>query len=205
MPSITPIRLEKSGVSGAAGTLTEAFRGDPLYIRICPDLDDRTRSLGFLWRAVIDYCLVYGEVTTTRELSGAACWLSPGNTDFTFMRLLRTGFRLQRAVMRFRPEPRKRILAVLDHTDKIHRQVMASPHWYLMALGVAPDHRGAGIGGTLIEPVLARADAAGVPCYLETQTERNVSFYERRGFRTVHEGEAPGLGVTLWAMAREPG
>jgi ribosomal protein S18 acetylase RimI-like enzyme len=78
------------------------------------------------------------------------------------------------------------------------------PHWYLMALGVEPARQGQGIGGRLIRPVLAQADRAGVLCYLETETERNVAFYQKHGFVVAESGPVPGHNLPLWMMVREP-
>ena len=70
-------------------------------------------------------------------------------------------------------------------------------------LGVEPDRQGQGIGSALIQPVLGRADAEGLPCYLETTKERNVTFYRRHGFDVVAEGDLPDLGPPFWTMRRE--
>jgi ribosomal protein S18 acetylase RimI-like enzyme len=78
-------------------------------------------------------------------------------------------------------------------------------HWYLWGLGVEPSRQGQGIGGMLIQPVLARADASGLPCYLETMNEKNVPFYEKHGFKIVSDAEVPRHGLRVWAMLREPG
>jgi hypothetical protein len=56
-----------------------------------------------------------------------------------------------------------------------------------------------------MQPVLARADADRLPCYLETMNEKNVLFYEKYGFRVVRDGEVPRHGLRAWAMLREPG
>jgi GNAT superfamily N-acetyltransferase len=71
-------------------------------------------------------------------------------------------------------------------------------------MGVDPGYQRLGIGGALLAPVLAKADAAGAPCYLETQTADNVRFYQRHGFTVVEKGEVPGQGWPMWAMLREP-
>jgi len=100
------VRLAATQTSQAVEVLTRAFQNDPMYVQIFPDEDERARSMSWLWDAVIRYSLVYGEVHTTPGVGGLACWLSPGNAQITFWRMLRTGLRLQRAVMRFRaPAP----------------------------------------------------------------------------------------------------
>ena len=173
-----------------------------MYTHIFADIDERLRSLRWLWRAVAGCCLLYGEVYATPTVNGVACWLPPGSTEWTFWRLLRAGMPL--AIMRLGSEARRRFLDVLGHTDELHKRLVSRPHWYLMALGVDPACQGQGIGGELIQPVLARSDEEGPPCYLETQTERNVGFYRRRGFEVVSEEEVPGQRVKVWAMLREP-
>jgi GNAT superfamily N-acetyltransferase len=69
---------------------------------------------------------------------------------------------------------------------------------------IAPMQQGQGIGSALLQPVLARADAHRLPCYLETGVARNVPFYERHGFQVVAEGILPRGGPPLWAMVRVP-
>ena len=54
----------------------------------------------------------------------------------------------------------------------------------------------------MLRPVLAQADAAGVPCYLETETERNVAFYRRRGFEVVKTEVFEELDLPMWLMVR---
>ncbi|MGZ5348523.1 MAG: GNAT family N-acetyltransferase, partial [Solirubrobacterales bacterium] len=61
-----------------------------------------------------------------------------------------------------------------------------------------------GAGTALIRPGLERADAEGMPCYLETQRRSNIPFYERFGFELVEE---VGLDDSprLWLMWRSAG
>ena len=201
----TPILLAPAQKHQACDVLAAAFQEDPMYKQIFPDPDERAKSLRLLWDAVVGYGLIYGEVYTTPSVNGVACWLSPGNTEVNLWRLFRTGFALQRAVTRFSKDGRKQFLDGLGHLDKIHKQIMGDkPHWYLWVLGVAPDSQGQGIGGQLIQPVLACTDKEQIACYLETETERNVAFYKKRGFKVVSEGNVPGYDLKLWTMLREP-
>ena len=66
-----------------------------------------------------------------------------------------------------------------------------------------PDRSSARLGlGTA--PVLAKADAAGLPCYLETMKTRNVPFYRKHGFEVIVEDDLPGGGFHFWTMRRDP-
>jgi ribosomal protein S18 acetylase RimI-like enzyme len=197
------IPLLASQKAQAAQVLGQAFLVDPAYTALFPDEEERGQALPRLFGAVVGYSLVYGLVDTSPQVEGAACWLSPGNTELTLWRNLRTGLELYRAVGRFNPKARREFLAVLDHLDEVHKRLAPGPHWYLWALGVEPGSQGQGIGSRLVQPVLLRADEDGVPCCLETQTEANVGFYEKRGFEVVSDSVGPGQGIRIWTMLRE--
>ena len=77
------------------------------------------------------------------------------------------------------------------------------PHWYLNVVSTLPSRQGTGLGSTILQPVLAEADAEGRPCYLESSNPRNVSLYLRHGF--VETGELPlPDGPSLIQMWRDP-
>ena len=98
---------------------------------------------------------------------------------------------------------RERFLREMKQIDQLHRRIMPKPHWYLWALGVAPEHQGQGIGGDLLSPTLVQAQEMGLPCYLETETEDNVAFYTKRGFEVAYEAELSESGFRLWFMTRK--
>jgi hypothetical protein len=52
--------------------------------------------------------------------------------------------------------------------------------------------------------VLSQVDSAGLPAYLESSNERNLSLYQRHGFDVVGEHLALGRGPTIWRMWRQP-
>ena len=87
----------------------------------------------------------------------------------------------------------------------MHRKLVPFPHWYLQIIGVAPEHQGKGFSSQLMRPMLARFDREGLPCYLETQTEKNVAIYRRFGFRVIYNGVSPDKGFPVMTMLREKG
>ncbi len=95
------------------------------------------------------------------------------------------------------PAFRDAVEAAGEHTPR-------EPHWYLAVIGADPAAQGRGHGAALLRSGLARADAAGVPAYLESSKPENLPFYEHFGFRVRGEARLPGGGPTLWAMWREP-
>lgn len=78
----------------------------------------------------------------------------------------------------------KRFVQALSATEPFH-QTVHGPHWYLVSVGTRSEHRGQGLGSELIDVGTSRADAAGLPCYLETGTQANIDFYAKRGFEVI--------------------
>ncbi len=195
------IRLPANQARSAATVLARAFHNDPLMQYLMPGETRRTRWLPSLFSIVVRYCLAYGEVYTTPGLDGVACWLPPGETNPSFVRLARIGRRSPPVGMGL--AGLRRFLRVARYTEEIHTHLAPQAHWYLWALGVEPACQGQGLGGLLMQPVLARARAENLSCYLETMNSVNVPFYERHGFHVVSEGEPPGSGLRIWAMLRQ--
>ncbi len=186
----------------AAEVLALAFAPDPIARYVLPDAARRARVLRWMFQTHLRDGLRYGEVYTTEGVEGVALWLTPGRTNPTFWRLLRAGALV--APLQFGWQGCQRSVAFMAYTTAWHRQYAPDVHWYLFYLGVTPAQQGHGIGSALRQPVLARADAAHLPCYLETGVARNLELYARHGFVCVAEGALPQGGPPLWAMLRAP-
>jgi ribosomal protein S18 acetylase RimI-like enzyme len=194
--------LPPGHLGSAAEVLALAFQHDPLSCYVFPEEVRRGRVLRWMFHQHLRYGLHYGEVYTTEAVDGVAIWLPPGQTTQTLWRLLRTGALL--APLRFGWSACRRSMTFLGVITTWHRHFAPDAHWYLFFLGVTPAQQGRGIGSALLQPVLARADAAALPCYLETGVARNLGFYEWHGFQVVADGALPRGGPHLWAMRREP-
>ncbi|MBO0795803.1 MAG: GNAT family N-acetyltransferase, partial [Ktedonobacteraceae bacterium] len=154
-----------------------------------------------LFAFTLRYAQLYGAVYTTPDVAGASCWLLPAHT-LTFGSLLRSGalalpFQIGLAAIR-------RLQSAETYNEAMHQRVIGQPHNYLWLLGVDPASQGRGNGGKLIQVGLERADAAGLPCYLETSNPKNVTLYQKYGFEVAEEGVLPGQGPHVWAMKRMP-
>jgi GNAT superfamily N-acetyltransferase len=88
--------------------------------------------------------------------------------------------------------------------DWLGGQLPDEPCWFLDIVAVDATARGGGLGRRLIEHGLARADADGLPAFLETSRPDNVALYERFGFRLVDELGAPGNGPAIWFLRADP-
>jgi GNAT superfamily N-acetyltransferase len=192
--------LRDDAIAAAATALARAFYDDPLWSWVLPDPADRLEKLEWFQGAGVRYGDRFGRVHTSGDpVAGCAVWLPPGETDLLPERLGETGF--DRAAEQLDAEALERFLRFTGHLGPLHHRHMPERHWYLMILGVDPAAQGRGLGSLLMAPVLARADEEALPCFLETQKQRNVPFYRKSGFAVVGETDVPG-GPHLWLMSR---
>lgn len=192
-------RLDADHTEVAAATLTEAFFDDPLLQILSPDESKRQRRGNWFMNMTVRYGLRWGEVWSTDDASAAAVWLPPGSTDMGLGRMLRVGLATMPAQLGLSGS--RRFMQALSATEPFHKSV-SGPHWYLLAVGARTDRQGQGLGSALVEIGTSQADAAGAPCYLETGTQSNIDFYEKRGFEIV--GQTSFDGHTLTGMVRQP-
>jgi ribosomal protein S18 acetylase RimI-like enzyme len=68
---------------------------------------------------------------------------------------------------------------------------------------VDPAYQGKGYASRLLKPMLARIDRENMPCYLDTEEEKNVSIYQHFGFKVLEEVKIPSTDIILRAMLRE--
>jgi ribosomal protein S18 acetylase RimI-like enzyme len=59
--------------------------------------------------------------------------------------------------------------------------------YYLWFIGVNPKDQHAGAGSKLLKEIIAESQAQGRPIYLETSTIKNLSWYQRFGFKIYNE------------------
>jgi ribosomal protein S18 acetylase RimI-like enzyme len=200
-PTVT--KLEAPQIEAAGAALGRAFFDDPLFAWMMPDAERRERVLPWLLTNTTRYGDRYGEVYTTGgSVEGAAIWFVPGKTDTNMFGMLRSGMAL--APFKFGVGASRRAMTSMSLMEKLHKRDMHQRHWYLAVLGVDPPRQGQGVGGALIAPVLARADAEGLPCYLETAKEINVAFYRKHGFDVIVDDVIPNGGPRYWTMVRQP-
>ncbi len=83
-------------------------------------------------------------------------------------------------------------------------QIIPPDAWYLSIIGLKPGFQGQGLGSTLINHVLEKTDCINISTYLETFTLRNMSFYERLGYKSIASIYEPTVDADYWIMKREP-
>jgi GNAT superfamily N-acetyltransferase len=186
-----------------AEVLAAAFEDDPLWVYVIPEVSERIRILPPAFDRFLRYFFMFGEVYVAGdEIIGVAAWLPAAYWQGTPERDRACGADDLSSVMGIAAT--RRFGDYVAFLEQLHERALPGSHWYLPQLGVHPEHQGHGAGGALLQPILMRADAEGLPCYLETEKLRNVPFYRRHGFENVVAGVEPVSGLIYWTFRRLP-
>lgn len=186
----------------AVSALAKAFESDPVMNWLALRSHRSAVSLADLFscalvqscKANLAYVVKLEEGPAKGEVAGGAFWFPPGTTlDLPFSVILRAVgcSRLPRV-----GRTMSRVEAAHPHSPR---------HYYLFAVGVDPLAQGQGLSTPLLRAHLAKADAEGMPCYLENSNPSNTPIYEKLGFVSrglieLKDDTAP----PVLAMWREP-
>lgn len=177
--------------ASAINTVVLGFAADPMVRWVWPDPTVYLRIMPQFVRAFGGRAFEHGTAYVTEGARAAALWLPPGiEPDEAAMA----------AVMAQTERP--------DIADDLGQvlQAMASyhphePHWYLPLIAADPNWIGRGLGALLMKHALRRCDEEGIAAYLESSNPRNISLYERHGFRVIGEIQH-GSSPTMTSMLR---
>jgi ribosomal protein S18 acetylase RimI-like enzyme len=193
--------LTLADVDAAGALLGRAFQDNPAYRAILPHLSDdaRAAAVARVKRGFAAASVRYQDaraIWKDGHMLGVSLVCTPGQYPHRAAAFLHqapgcvttgwTGIRNFLRVDRY-----------------ITRRHLRGPHYYLFVLGVEPEAQGRGLGKALLRDLSARADAHGLPCYLETDKPTSVKLYQSAGYEVVTEEVVRGVpGLHMWTMKR---
>lgn len=202
MPVPDPIvSLEHSQIARAADIICQAFADDPAGVYAAPDPKKRSHLLSWYARISLVLGFSQGKIFTNSLLTGVAVWLPPGSNEITLTALLQAGIL---PPLKAGPASLWRFVKAMIHFSQVQSRYVTELHWYLFILTVLPSCQGQGLGGKLLQPILDHADAAGLPCYLDTANPKAIPFYEKQGFKILYQDYFPGSSIPFWGVRRKP-
>ena len=200
-PALTKIRAARpNDIDALSALLARAFADDPVF-DWCLRPWSRRRAAEQFFAPLIADAMPHGGVRVDDAGTACAVWLPPDVPDSSsgvwaawkyYLRMLRVASPLRIAHLK----------SVIHLSKEVHPP---EPCYYLMFIGSLPDIRGSGRAAALIKDMLAAADGAGMPAFLETANATNISYYERFGFNVTGRAQLPRGGPAInlmWRRAR---
>ena len=178
--------------------ITRSFLDDPLVNWIVRQDRRRVQRIARLVHTTVELFMPAGETSIERSGAGCALWVAPSASALSPWKTLRLMGMLGRVA------GWRRLMAMAEFYRQFEQLAPAQPAYHLLYLAVAPEARGQGLATALMQPVLQRCDACGLPAYLENSRRVNLPLYERNGFTCTRTWRVAGNGPTLWCMYREP-
>lgn len=188
-----------TAVPRVAAALAAAFIDDPVYAWLLPRGPGFRPRLRVMFAAELEQYVLPrgGTVWTTSGYGGAVATLPPGAWELPKSMTGKQALKWLGAFGR-------RLGRAIRVKTAIEERHPPEPHFYIRVVGVRPQLQGEGVGSALMAPTLRRADAAGLPTYIEASSERSAALYERLGFVLTEVLALPEGGPPLRLMLRPP-
>lgn len=194
----TPKKKDLKAISMVFG---KAFASDALAHYWFPDVENRMNILSKIYRVRIKHVVKNGIIyCSSSRMEGAAMWIRCVNKKMSTFDLLVNGAYFLLFDMKWKYLGK--LVDSVKYIEEIGEEFIKAPCWKLDMLGVIPQHQGQGYAGTLLRPMLKNIAAEGVPCYLETQNEKNIAIYTHFGFELVSSTRIPMTDVTNYIMIK---
>ncbi|MCA6117186.1 GNAT family N-acetyltransferase [Bradyrhizobium sp. WSM 1738] len=171
-------------------TIVLGFATDPMARWAWPDPSVYLATMPRFVNAFGGRAFEHGTAYVTQGIHAVALWLPPGVEPDE----ARMGAIMEETL---RPEISEDIASIMKGMAEHHPRV---PHWYLPFIATDPIWFGQGLGTLLMKHALRRCDEEGIAAYLESSNPRNISLYERHGFKItgrIQSGSSPVLTPML--------
>ncbi len=193
-------RKEKNIISEV---YSRAFHNDPLFTYFFPNEETRKNKSRYTFRFSVSYAIKNGTVTASSEnFEGVGVWLHSDKIDFPILSVIRHGGLM--LLLKQGISSVLRQLKVDAYMKSINKRYINGSYMYLFLLAVDTEFQSKGFSSKVLLPMLKELDSKKIPCYLDTNTEKNMQLYKRFGFKVIKYSIIPGTDVHHWAMLRDP-
>ncbi|QSJ14966.1 GNAT family N-acetyltransferase [Nostoc sp. UHCC 0702] len=174
------LKNSSAQIQKIANILTESFLDDPSFSFIFGNNSHQSNALNALFETFVTDGIKRGKIMIAPDEQGACIWYPPEVEIFDEQFQENLGKMIGNISEIADKESSKRFEKVIE---RISENEPKQTRCEVFFIGLKPSARGQGIGKTLLKPVLDYADKNQVGCYLVSSNQRNISFYERHGFK----------------------
>jgi hypothetical protein len=196
------ILLSKDQIKPASEIISEAFFHDPLMLYFFPKQKERKNKLESMMKLLLRIGIKYGVVhATSSKLEGISIWFPSNKAKITtMMGLFNGGFSY---FIKLGSSAIKRQNRFYNYISSKHKKLLPSKYWYLSIIGINPKNQGKGLSHVLLNSMFNQIDKQNLPCFLDTNNEKNLPIYKRFGFKILEEYYIPDTKVVNWGMIRD--
>jgi len=199
----TPDSVHPTQIAHVVHLYSRAFVNDPLFTYFLPDPKDRLKKLDYVFEFIITGGLKYGEVMAMEDsLKSVAVLLPSDKIRMTLQQQIACGG--LKLCLDVGLGVVHRLSYLHEFTAKLQKRHMPEKHRYLQLLGVDPEMQGQGYGGRMLHEIQRRLKVERLPLYLETENEKNLPFYTKRGFKVMEATQLPRTSIPVWALGWSP-
>lgn len=191
----------KADVDRVVLTMCQAFVRENPYCYFIPEEKTRAEFLKKFMRFRLTFGLKKGRVFVTDDCAAVAIWIKPNRSMLPLDLIFCGG---AAAILGCGKEARQRIMRFNNISDEQVGKVVAQPFWHLSPICVVPQNQGKGCGTALLRHGLEIIRNSGVPCYLETQSEKNRDFYQNNGFALMASEKLEDTEMAHYGMVYRP-
>ncbi|WP_042276475.1 GNAT family N-acetyltransferase [[Clostridium] dakarense] len=189
--------ISQDDIPKVVETMVSSFMKDELYSYFIAENDKREKVLRLFMKFRLKFGIKNGIVKVTDDCNGVAIWISPNAkmkpTDLIFLGGIT-------ALLTCNSNERKRILSFNNYSEQIVETCVQQPYWYLSPICVSEEFQGKGYGKSLILDGLKDINLSEAPCFLETQSDKNKSIYEKFKFECVSATNVPEAYIMNYGM-----
>ncbi|MDO9535332.1 MAG: GNAT family N-acetyltransferase [Bacillota bacterium] len=197
-------RLTKEDIPKAVACLKDAFKDDPLWAEVFKHEPDRDKALSGFFTTPLLYGMKFGKVyATSSEIEGVAVWVPGKHANMSVWGMLRCG--ALSYGMKMGKESMSNLSIVSKQLGPDRNRLMKNkPYKYLTIIGVCSLVQGKGLGSKIMDTIKEECTREGLHLYLETESEENLSFYEKHGFTLLQKIVFKKINMPMWQMMRKP-
>ena len=192
------VRAQRADKARIVKVLCESFRNDPQTEYIIGCTENSAIKLEQLMAYAFEYGLVNGTVDVSDDGNAAAIWKNRHSGKMSVHLLVESILFL----LAFGFSGLKRISAMEKRIAAYYPDNVSFN--YLWILGTDPQQQGKGYGSAILAKAIREQQLNGIPLYLETSSEANVKYYQRKGFSLYHSIVLDSTtALTIYLMKRD--
>jgi ribosomal protein S18 acetylase RimI-like enzyme len=192
-----PINANQEDKKRVIEILINSFQNDPHTLWLVGEEPQKAKRMKQMMAYAFEYCMVNGEIHLNHDKSAVALWKKPNSSKMSFGLMVES----IKFLIAFGLKRMKKIGKM--EQDLSEKYPEKSEYVYLWFLGTLNSEQGKGYGSVLLNHQFGKATQEQKIIILETSTEKNVNYYQKKGFEIYGDLELGNGGDLTVSLMRK--